>query len=67
MAEICVPVCVRHLDELAAAMKAAAAVADIVEVRADCLAGPDAASLLQHLGADQKTRPFEYSDSQKPS
>jgi 3-dehydroquinate dehydratase/shikimate dehydrogenase len=50
MPEICVPVCVRHLDEFAGAMKAAAAVADIVEVRADCLTVADAASLLQHLG-----------------
>ena len=47
MASICVPVCVRHIDELPDAMNAAAAVADIVELRADCLASSEAASLWQ--------------------
>jgi 3-dehydroquinate dehydratase/shikimate dehydrogenase len=53
MATICVPVCVRHIDDLPGAMNAAAAVADIVELRADCLVSSDAASLLQTVG-DQK-------------
>jgi 3-dehydroquinate dehydratase/shikimate dehydrogenase len=53
MARICVPVCVRHIDELPDAMNAAAAVADIVELRADCLPSPEGASLLQTIG-DQK-------------
>jgi 3-dehydroquinate dehydratase/shikimate dehydrogenase len=50
MATICVPVCVRRIDEVPDAMNAAAAVADIVELRADCLASSDAASLLQTVG-----------------
>jgi 3-dehydroquinate dehydratase / shikimate dehydrogenase len=53
MARICVPVCVRHVDELPEAMNAAAVVADIVELRADCLVSTDTASLLQTIG-DQK-------------
>src|ERR1043166_2937629 len=54
MAKIGVPVCVRHVDELPGAMTAAAAVADIVELRADCLASADAASLLQSLGDQER-------------
>jgi 3-dehydroquinate dehydratase/shikimate dehydrogenase len=49
MAKICVPVCVRQLDELPRALNAAAKVADIVELRADCLALPDAASVVQNV------------------
>src|SRR5215472_12617064 len=41
MARICVPVCVRRLNELHNAMNAAARVGDLVELRADCLAVPD--------------------------
>src|ERR1041385_4431025 len=47
MARICVPVGVRQLDELPQAMNAAAAVGDVVELRADCLPRTDAASLLE--------------------
>lgn len=47
MTRICVPVCVRHIDELPGAIDDAAAVADIVELRADCLSRSDANSLLQ--------------------
>jgi 3-dehydroquinate dehydratase / shikimate dehydrogenase len=53
MARICVPVCVRHVDELPEAMNAAAEVADIIELRVDCLITADAVSLLQSIG-DQK-------------
>src|SRR5213075_2805629 len=49
MAKICVPVCVRQLDELPRAMDAAAKVADIVEVRADCLALADAAAVVENV------------------
>src|SRR5439155_7871711 len=56
MARICVPVCVRHIDELPDAMNAAATVGDIVELRADCLASSDAASLLQTVG--DQSRPL---------
>ena len=34
---ICVPVCVRHSDEMPAAMKRAAEAADMIELRLDCL------------------------------
>jgi 3-dehydroquinate dehydratase/shikimate dehydrogenase len=37
LVRICVPVCVQHRDELAAAIDGAAEVADIVELRLDCL------------------------------
>ena len=54
MSRICVPVCVRHLDELPAAIDAAAAVGDIVELRADCLTQPDATSLLELVRNPQR-------------
>jgi 3-dehydroquinate dehydratase/shikimate dehydrogenase len=37
MAKVCVPVCVQQIDEMQAAMDRAAQVANIVEVRLDCL------------------------------
>ena len=37
MARICVPVCVSHADELLNAVKRAAEVADLIELRFDCL------------------------------
>jgi len=49
MAKICVPVCVRQLDELPRALNAADKVADIVEVRADCLAFADAAAVAENV------------------
>jgi 3-dehydroquinate dehydratase/shikimate dehydrogenase len=50
MTTVCVPVCVSNLDELPDALEAAAQVADIVEVRADCLelADPDRLAQLAH-------------------
>ena len=36
-AKICVPICVQHASELAAAIRSGAEVADIVELRLDCL------------------------------
>ena|ERR1043166_7167389 len=47
MARVCVPVCVRQIDELHDAMNTAADVADIVELRADCLADADPGRLSQ--------------------
>lgn len=41
MAKICVPVCVRRLDDLCDAIKAAAQAGDIVEIRADYLKTTD--------------------------
>ncbi len=43
MAKICVPVCVRRIDELKTATQKAGVLADVVELRLDCLADPNAA------------------------
>ena len=43
MAKICVPVCVRRIDELKAATQHAAGLGDLVELRLDCLEDPEAA------------------------
>jgi len=55
MAKICVPVCVRRMDDLGEAIKAAAAAGDIVEIRADYLdlAEPNFAQLERRLAAVQ--------------
>ena len=42
MAKICVPVCVRRIDELKAATQQAAGLGDVVELRLDCLDDPQA-------------------------
>lgn len=48
MARICVPVCVRRVDEVAAAIERAAQLADVIELRLDCLANfDDAAAVLK--------------------
>ena len=44
MGKICVPVCARDVDEMRDAIKRAAEVADIIELRLDCLDDIDAAS-----------------------
>src|SRR5438128_10875854 len=50
MAKICVPVCVRHIDELEAATQQAARLADVIELRLDCLDDPAAAlSIVREL------------------
>ena len=49
MAKICVPVCVRQFDQLPRALNAAAEVADILELRADCLAVADAAAVAENV------------------
>jgi 3-dehydroquinate dehydratase/shikimate dehydrogenase len=43
MAKICVPVCVRRIDELNEATQQAARLGDMVELRLDCLEDPEAA------------------------
>jgi 3-dehydroquinate dehydratase/shikimate dehydrogenase len=48
-ARICVPVCVRHSNELPAAMKRAAAAADTIELRLDCLKENELDSVRQLL------------------
>jgi 3-dehydroquinate dehydratase/shikimate dehydrogenase len=55
MATICVPVCVRQIDELRNAMAAASKVADIIEVRADCLPFTVPSELLQHSRDTKRT------------
>ncbi len=56
MAKICVPVCVRKLDQLRDAIDGAAAAGDIVEIRADCLEVSDASAiqLQPHLVAGEQ-------------
>ena len=58
MAKICVPVCVRHLDEMRDAIAAAARIADIVELRADCLVDPQAAIAFLRESTDTIERPL---------
>jgi len=58
MAKICVPVCVRHPDEMRDAIAAAARVGDIVELRADCLVDPHAAVSFLHERARAIERPL---------
>lgn len=55
MAKICVPVCVRQINELRDAMAAATQVADIIEVRADCLPLTEPSELLQHCRDAKRT------------
>src|SRR2546430_7272169 len=53
MAKICVPVCVRHIDELKTATQQAARLGDVVELRLDCLEDPEAALAIVRELADQ--------------
>ena len=52
---ICVPVCVQRAAELAAAIESAAEVADIVELRLDCLPGNEREPPLPFLADHLKT------------
>src|SRR5947207_3263082 len=57
MAKICVPVCVRRIDELKTATQQAAGLGDVVELRLDCLEDPEAAlhivrELINQSGTD---------------
>ena len=58
MAKICVPVCVRHSDEMRDAIAAAVRVADMVELRADCLVDPQATVAFLHERAHAIGRPL---------
>jgi 3-dehydroquinate dehydratase/shikimate dehydrogenase len=58
MAKICVPVCVRHPDEMRDAITAATRVGDIVELRADCLVDPRATVSFLHESARAIERPL---------
>src|SRR5688500_14809639 len=50
-ARVCVPVCVRGADELAPSFARAAGLADVVELRLDCLEEGQLAAALERLGA----------------
>jgi 3-dehydroquinate dehydratase/shikimate dehydrogenase len=50
-AKICVPVCVAHASELAQAIARAAEVADIIELRLDCLLASELGSVKSILGS----------------
>jgi 3-dehydroquinate dehydratase / shikimate dehydrogenase len=54
MAKICVPVCVRRIDELKAATQQAAGLGDLVELRLDCLEDPEAALEVVRELVDQR-------------
>jgi 3-dehydroquinate dehydratase/shikimate dehydrogenase len=56
MAKICVPVCVRRVDDLCEAITAASAAGDIVEIRADYLdlGDPNFAQIQRQLAAAQR-------------
>ena len=58
LAKICVPVCVRHPDEMRDAIAAATRVGDIVELRADCLVDPRATVSFLHESARAIERPL---------
>ena len=47
--KICVPICVQHANELVAGIRSAAAVADIVELRLDCLADNELEAAIKSL------------------
>lgn len=59
-ARICVPVCVRQASELVAAVARAAEVADVIELRMDCLDRSQLDEALRELGAifDARPKPF---------
>lgn len=61
-ARVCVPVCVRRADDLPGAVARAAAVADLVELRFDCLEASQLETALRRLGAVTAAagRPFVY-------
>jgi 3-dehydroquinate dehydratase / shikimate dehydrogenase len=54
MAKICVPVCVRRIDELKAAAQQAARLGDLVELRLDYLEAPEAALAIVRELVDQR-------------
>src|SRR5205085_2507083 len=58
MAKICVPVCVRRPDEMRDAIASAARIANIVELRADCLVDPQAALAFLRESTDTIERPL---------
>lgn len=60
MAKICVPVCVSRLDELERAIGRASEVADIIELRLDCVSKERLTEVLQNFGRFRKLagRPF---------
>src|SRR5687767_12780983 len=61
-ARVCVPVCVRRAGELPGAAARAAEVADLVELRLDCLEENELEAALRLLRALRRanTRPFIY-------
>ncbi|HEX6187875.1 MAG TPA: shikimate dehydrogenase [Pyrinomonadaceae bacterium] len=59
-AKICVPVCVRRVNELADSVKRAQEVADVVELRIDCVEAAEVDAALKELASLHETtsRPF---------
>jgi 3-dehydroquinate dehydratase/shikimate dehydrogenase len=59
-ARVCVPVCVRRAGELPEAVARAAAEADVVEVRFDCLEASEPEAALRALAEADAPRPLLY-------
>ena len=57
---VCVPVCVRTARELPEALSRAAQVADVIEVRFDCLEGSEPEAALRALAEGEAARPLLY-------
>ena len=59
---VCVPVCVRRAEDLPGAVARAAAVADVVELRFDCLEASQLEAALRELGrvGEAAARPLVY-------
>src|SRR5215210_3719851 len=60
LTRICVPICEKRAGELAQRIAAAAGVADLIELRLDCLPSVELNMALRHLDELQRTslRPF---------
>jgi len=60
MVKICVPVCVRRIEDMREAVERAAAFADIIELRIDCLEQSERANAWAeiHQLAEATTQPF---------
>src|SRR5438309_1783344 len=60
MVKICVPVCVRRIEDMREAVERAAKVADVIELRLDCVDEQHLDAALRECGALRETasRPF---------
>jgi 3-dehydroquinate dehydratase/shikimate dehydrogenase len=66
-AKICVPVCVGRADELARAVKRAVEVADIVELRIDCLDPTEVVAALKEAASLHNSAPVPFIVTFRPA